>query len=130
MENHNDLKWDEAGLLPAIIQDFSSNEVLMLGWMNKQALDCTISERRTVFWSRSRSKLWRKGEESGFIQNVRELRVDCDLDAILVKVEQVGGITCHTGREHCFFWNYSDNKWQVSEPVIKSPTEIYGHGNE
>ena len=130
MENHNDLKWDEAGLLPAIIQDFSSNQILMLGWMNKQALDCTISEHRTVFWSRSRNKLWRKGEESGFIQHVRELRVDCDLDAILVKVEQVGGIACHTGRANCFFWNYSDNKWLVAEPVIKSPNEIYGDENE
>ncbi len=130
MENVNDLQWDEHGLLPAIAQAWPCGEVLMLAWMNKQALEYTISEGRAVYWSRSRQKLWRKGERSGFIQHVREIRVDCDLDTILLKVEQVGDISCHTGRAHCFFWQHSKNQWRKTMPVLKPSAEIYGEPDE
>ena len=130
METIDDLKWNNDGLIPAITQAWLSGKILMLAWMNREALECTISEGRVVYWSRSREKLWRKGEDSGFVQHVRELRVDCDLDTILIKVEQVGGISCHTGREHCFFWRHSEEKWEIDTPVLKLPTEIYGNENE
>jgi len=130
MDKLSDLQWNEDGLLPVITQSWSSGEILMLAWMNREALECTISEGFAVYWSRSRGKLWHKGEQSGFVQHVRELRTDCDLDTILIKVDQVGEISCHTGRAHCFFWLYSENKWEIDAPVIKSPEKIYGNENE
>ncbi len=130
MDTLDDLKWNEDGLIPAIAQSWSSGEILMLAWMNKESLECSISEGRAVYWSRSRSKLWRKGEQSGFVQHIREIRIDCDLDTILIKVDQVGEIACHTGRANCFFWRYSKDKWEIDTPIIKPSEEIYGNGNE
>ncbi len=123
----NDIQWNEDGLVPAIAQDAESGEVLMLAWMNREALARTIEEGRAIYWSRSRDALWRKGEESGHVQQLRELRIDCDRDTVLMKVEQLGGIACHTGRRHCFFQRLQDGGWQVTEDVIKSPDEIYGN---
>ena len=120
------LSWNEQGLVPAIAQDWMSGEVLMLGWMNREALACTIEEGRAVYWSRSRKSLWRKGEESGNVQRLKELRIDCDADTLLLKVEQIGGIACHTGRRHCFFTRLEDRNWQVTEAVLRDPGEMYG----
>ncbi len=130
MDNLDDLKWNEDGLIPAIAQSWSSGEILMLAWMNKESLECSISEGRAVYWSRSRSQLWRKGEQSGFVQHIREIRIDCDLDTILIKVDQVGEIACHTGRANCFFWRHSKDKWEIDAAIIKPSEEIYGNGNE
>jgi len=121
----DDIKWDADGLVPAIAQDHKSGDVLTLAWMNRQALQLTSAEGRTVYWSRSRQKIWRKGEESGHVQTVREIRLDCDKDAIVVLVEQVGGIACHTGRARCFYHRLEDNRWVIADPVIKDPDEIY-----
>jgi len=121
------IKWNGQGLVPAIAQDWRSGEVLMLAWMNREALACTIDEGRAVYWSRSRGALWRKGEESGHVQQLRELRIDCDADTVLVKVEQVGGIACHTGRRSCFFQRLADGAWQVTDAVLKNPGDIYGN---
>lgn len=118
--------FNEAGLIPAIAQDATSKTVLMVAWMNREALQETIDTSRAVYFSRSRSRLWRKGEESGHVQLVQEIRLDCDGDVILLQVEQVGGIACHTGREHCFYQKLDQNgNWQDSEPVIKPASEIY-----
>ena len=122
-----DIKWNEKGLVPVIAQDWQSGEVLMLAWMNREALEATLTERRVIYWSRSRGKLWRKGEDSGHIQHLKEIRIDCDADTVLVKVEQVGGIACHTGRRRCFFRRLEDGAWRVTEPVIKPPSDIYGN---
>ena len=122
-----DIKWNEDGLVPAIAQDWQSGEVLMLAWMNADALALTIEEGRAIYWSRSRQALWRKGEDSGHVQHLKELRIDCDADTVLMKVDQVGGIACHTGRRRCFFKRYEDGGWMVTEDVIKSPDEIYGN---
>ena len=130
MDNLDDLKWNEDGLIPAIAQSWSSGEILMLAWMNKESLEYSISEGRAVYWSRSRNQLWRKGEQSGFVQHIREIRIDCDLDTILIKVDQVGEIACHTGRANCFFWRYSNDKWEIDAPIMKPPEKIYGNGNE
>jgi len=119
------VKWDEQGLVPAIAQDYQTGKVLMVAWMNKEALKLTAEEQRAIYWSRSRAKLWRKGEESGHIQVLHELRLDCDNDVILMKVEQKGGIACHTGRESCFYSVYSDNEWKPVDPVLKDPNSIY-----
>jgi phosphoribosyl-AMP cyclohydrolase len=119
------VKWDANGLVPAIAQEAESGKVLMVAWMNRAALAQTVSSGEAVYWSRSRRKLWHKGEESGHVQKVRELRLDCDEDVILLSVEQVGGIACHTGRHNCFFQKYSDGKWVEADPVIKDPKEIY-----
>ncbi|MFT5706060.1 MAG: phosphoribosyl-AMP cyclohydrolase [Oceanospirillaceae bacterium] len=119
------LKWDNQGLMPAIAQDHSTGKVLMVAWMNKESLALTISEQRAVYWSRSRSKLWRKGEESGHIQKLHELRLDCDKDVLLLSVEQIGGIACHTGRESCFYSVFKDGQWHVDAEVIKNPATIY-----
>lgn len=119
------LKWGEDGLLPAIAQDVTSNEVLMVAWMNREALMATVASGEAVYWSRSRGRLWRKGEESGHVQKVREIRTDCDGDVILLKVEQSGGIACHTGRRSCFFQRLGEDGWQVVDPVLKEPEEIY-----
>lgn len=119
--------YNEDGLIPAIAQDAQSGQVLMVAWMNAEALQLTASTGRAVYFSRSRQRLWRKGEESGHVQLVKELRLDCDGDVLLLKVEQIGGIACHTGREHCFYRKLDDSgQWQICEPVIKDPHQIYG----
>lgn len=121
----DEVKWDQQGLAPAVTQDFASQRLLTLAWMNREALEATVTESRAVYWSRSRGKLWRKGEQSGHIQRLIELRLDCDSDAILLLVEQIGGIACHTGRESCFFKVYKDGDWIDHDPIIKEPKEIY-----
>ncbi|MFK7892439.1 MAG: phosphoribosyl-AMP cyclohydrolase [Granulosicoccus sp.] len=119
--------FDKAGLVPAIAQDADSGQVLMVAWMNREALSETVQSGRAVYFSRSRQRLWRKGEESGHVQILREIRLDCDGDVILLSVKQVGGIACHTGREHCFFRKLDENgSWQNTGQIIKSPDEIYG----
>lgn len=122
----DDIKWDADGLVPAIAQAQSTGRVLTLAWMNRDALNATAEENRAVYWSRSRKRLWRKGEESGHVQRLVELRIDCDADAILLVVEQVGEIACHTGRESCFYRTYNENRWVVTDEVIKDPADIYG----
>lgn len=119
------IKWDKDGLVPAIAQDHKTGRILMMAWMNREALQLTINEQRAIYFSRSRNKLWRKGEESGHIQKLHELRTDCDKDVVLMQVEQLGGIACHTGRESCFYLRQEDNEWQATDPVIKDPTSIY-----
>ena len=121
----NVIKWNEAGLIPAIAQDQVTNEVLMVAWMNEEALQQTIEMQKAVYWSRSRQQLWRKGEQSGHEQLVSEIRLDCDSDVILLKVEQEGGIACHTGRKHCFFKVLKDGQWVETDPILKNPKEIY-----
>ncbi len=123
------VKWDANGLVPAIAQEALTGKVLMVAWMNRAALEQTVAGGEAVYWSRSRRKLWHKGEESGHVQKVRELRLDCDEDVILLSVEQVGGIACHTGRHNCFFQKYADGKWVVTDPVIKDPKDIYKKGS-
>jgi len=122
----DEIEWNEQGLVPAIAQDAASGRVLTLAWMNREALAETAKTGRAVYWSRSRAKLWRKGEESGHVQKVLELRVDCDADAVLLKVEQVGGIACHTGRESCYFRKLDNGRWVTTDPVKKDPSLIYG----
>jgi len=119
------VKWNRDGLVPAIAQDAANGQVLMLAWMNRDALRATLDSGNAVYWSRSRGRLWRKGEESGHVQKVREIRLDCDEDAVLLRVEQLGGIACHTGREHCFYRKYENGGWVETDPVIKDPKEIY-----
>lgn len=120
------VKWDADGRVPAIAQEARTGKVLMLAWMNRAALEATVREGRAVYWSRSRGRLWRKGEESGHVQIVREIRLDCDHDAILLLVEQQGGIACHTGRERCFYQRLEQDRWVAVEPVLKSERDIYG----
>lgn len=120
------VKWTADGLVPVIVSQAEGGKVLMFAWMNRDALAKTIELRRAVFWSRSRQKLWYKGESSGHVQHVRDIRMDCDNDVIMLAVEQEGGIACHTGRESCFFRELnSDGEWCDVEPVLKSPDEIY-----
>ncbi len=119
------IQWNAQGLVAAIAQDWQSGEVLMLAWMNRQAVECTLAEQRAVYWSRSRNALWRKGESSGNVQRLKELRVDCDGDALLLKVEQVGGIACHTGRRHCFYRRLDGERWTETEGVLRDPQEMY-----
>jgi len=119
------LKWDERGMIPTIAQDASSGRVLMFAFMNRQSLQETINTGSAVYWSRSRQRLWRKGEESGHTQKVKELRADCDSDVLLLKIEQIGGIACHTGRRSCFFNRLDEARWRDVEPVLKNPKEIY-----
>ncbi|MDP2172104.1 MAG: phosphoribosyl-AMP cyclohydrolase [Rhodocyclaceae bacterium] len=121
----NEVKWDEQGLVPAIAQDAKTGEVLMFAWMNREALEKTAELGHAVYWSRSRRKLWHKGEESGHTQTVLEIRTDCDSDVVLLKIEQTGGIACHTGRRSCFFHKLEKDCWQDVEPVLKDPKEIY-----
>ena len=123
----DEIAWNSDGLAPAIAQDAQSGRILMLAWMNRDALKATVSEQRAVYWSRSRQKLWRKGEESGHIQQVRELRLDCDNDVILLQVEQLGSIACHTGRESCFYRVLQDGLWQIVDPVTVSYTHLRAH---
>ncbi|HEB86610.1 MAG TPA: phosphoribosyl-AMP cyclohydrolase [Gammaproteobacteria bacterium] len=121
----DEIKWTENGLVPAIAQDAETGTILMLAWMNRESLALSLKEGRAIYWSRSRNKLWRKGEESGHVQVLKDVRLDCDNDVILLKVEQKGGIACHTGRYHCFFKQWQDGAWVEVEPVIKDPAEIY-----
>jgi phosphoribosyl-AMP cyclohydrolase len=119
------VNWDERGLAPVVTQDAASGRVLTLAWMNRASLAETIRTGQAVYWSRSRGRLWHKGEQSGHVQKVAELRLDCDADAILLRVEQVGGIACHTGRERCFYLKLENGRWVETDPVLKDPAEIY-----
>jgi phosphoribosyl-AMP cyclohydrolase len=132
----SEVHWTEEGLVPAIAQDYKSKRILMVAWMNHEALELTVREQRAIYWSRSRRKLWRKGEESGHVQKLHGIFLDCDADAIILEVEQIGGIACHTGRESCFFRelvnesdktsNVNEKKiWRIVEPVKKDPKDIY-----
>jgi len=122
----DEVHWNDAGLVPAIAQDAVSGEVLTLAWMNRDALARTAQTQSAHYWSRSRGKLWRKGEQSGNAQRVLEIRLDCDNDAVLLLVEQEGGIACHTGRRRCFFQRLEGDAWRTVEPVLKDPKAIYG----
>ena len=119
------LKWDEQGLVPAIAQDAATGRVVMFAWMNREALRETVTSGRAVYWSRSRRRLWRKGEESGHVQMVKSIRADCDGDVLLLAIEQVGGIACHTGRESCFYSELQNGRWVAVDPVLKDPKDIY-----
>ena len=121
----NEVPWDPQGLIPVVTQEFSTGRVLTLAWMNRESLAETVKSGEAVYWSRSRRKLWRKGEESGHRQTLRELRLDCDSDAVLLRVDQVGGIACHTGRESCFFRKLENGRWVTTDPVLKDPAAIY-----
>ncbi|KAF0102296.1 MAG: phosphoribosyl-AMP cyclohydrolase [bacterium] len=121
----NKINWSADGLIPAIAQDAKTGDILMVAWMNRESLKRTVETGEAVYWSRSRKKLWHKGEESGHTQKVLELRLDCDEDVLLMKIEQVGGIACHTGRRSCFFHKLEDGQWVAVDPVLKDPHEIY-----
>ncbi|HAF00474.1 MAG TPA: phosphoribosyl-AMP cyclohydrolase [Methylophilaceae bacterium] len=121
----DEIHWDEQGLVPVIAQEYQTGKVLMFAWMNREALQLTQATNQAVYWSRSRNKLWRKGEESGHVQKVHEIRLDCDEDVLLLSVEQVGGIACHTGRHSCFFKKLEQQSWKVDQPLIKNPEDIY-----
>lgn len=126
MENWLDqVAWTAEGLVPVIAQEASSGKVLMFAWMNRESLRLTRETGKAVYWSRSRKKLWRKGEESGHVQTVKEIRLDCDNDVVLLSVEQLDGIACHTGRHSCFFHRLDEDDWQVVEPVLKEPGQIH-----
>ena len=120
------LRWNEQGLVPAVAQDAASGRILTVAWMNQEALQQTFATMQAVYWSRSRNRLWRKGEASGHVQRVVEIRLDCDADAILLRVEQAGGIACHTGRASCFFRKLENGRWVSTDPVLKDPKLIYG----
>ena len=125
------IKWDADGLIPAIAQDHKTQRVLMMAWMNRESLQLTVNEGRAIYWSRSRGKLWRKGEESGHVQKLHEVRLDCDADVIILMVEQLGGIACHTGRQSCFYRVYDNASWKTVDAVLKDPHAIYaGHSHE
>ena len=126
----DEVPWDELELIAVVTQDFSSGKVLTVAWMNREALAETVKRGEAVYWSRSRKRLWRKGEESGHVQKLRELRLDCDADAILLKVDQAGGIACHTGRESCFFRRLENGKWVTIDAVLKDPSLIYKKGDK
>ena len=125
----DEVNWDANGLVPVIAQEHHSGDVVMFAWMNREALQLSSDTKQAVYWSRSRNKLWRKGEESGHVQKIHEIRIDCDEDVILLKIEQVGGIACHTGRHDCFFQKLEDNEgepdWLAVDPVLKNPDHIY-----
>lgn len=121
----DEVQWTEDGLVPVIAQDAASGEILMFAWMNREALAMTVREGRAVYWSRSRGRLWPKGEESGHVQWIKDIRLDCDKDVVLLKIEQVGGIACHTGRRSCFFHRLEAGQWRTVEPVLKDPKDIY-----
>jgi len=121
----DEVLWGADGLIAAVAQDAASGRVLTVAWMNREALKQTAEKGEAVYWSRSRRRLWRKGEESGHVQKLRELRLDCDADAVLLKVEQAGGIACHTGRESCFYRKLEDASWVTTDPVLKDPAVIY-----
>ena len=119
------IQWNEQGLVPVITQDAASGRVLTQAWVSREALETTVSEGRAVYWSRSRSKLWRKGEESGMVQKLVEVLLDCDNDSLCYRVEQVGGIACHTGRESCFYKKLTNDTWQTTDPVLVDPDQLY-----
>jgi len=121
----DDVKWDKEGLVPAIAQETGTGKILMMAWMNRESLALTVKEGRAIYWSRSRGKLWRKGEESGHVQRLKDIRLDCDNDVVLLEVEQLGGIACHTGRHNCFYKQLKSDEWVEVESVIKNPDEIY-----
>ena len=121
----NQVKWNEDGLVPVIAQETGTGQVLTLAWMNRESLALTLETGHAVYWSRSRQKLWHKGETSGHQQQVKSIRIDCDYDAVLLEVEQLGGIACHTGRHHCFYLRLENNEWVSADPVLKDPKEIY-----
>lgn len=121
----DDIAWDEDGLVPAIAQEAGTKDVLMVAWMNREALCKTAELGEAVYWSRSRRRLWHKGEESGHVQKVLSVRIDCDADVVLLEVEQGGGIACHTGRHSCFFRILRDGRWEAVDPVLKDPETIY-----
>lgn len=123
----DEIHWTADGLVPAIAQDYKTGRILMMAWMNRESLQLTVDEGRAIYWSRSRGKLWRKGEESGHVQKLHELRLDCDADVIVLQVEQLGGIACHTGRESCFYRVYANGAWQTVDAVLKDPHAIYEH---
>lgn len=120
------IKWNDDGLVPVIAQDAEDGRVLMVAWMNREALQLTADGGYAVYWSRSRQKLWHKGEESGNRQQVMEIRLDCDSDVIVLQIEQIGGIACHTGRRSCFYQRLENGAWQTVEPVLKDPADMYG----
>jgi phosphoribosyl-AMP cyclohydrolase len=122
----DEIAWNADGLVPVVTQEVGSNTVLMMAWMNREALILTVQEGRAVYWSRSRAKLWRKGEESGHVQLLKDLRLDCDRDVLLVSVEQLGGVACHTGRHNCFYRKLVDGKWVEEQTVIRDPESMYG----
>ncbi|MGM0593093.1 MAG: phosphoribosyl-AMP cyclohydrolase [Pseudomonadota bacterium] len=121
----DEIKWTEDGLVPVIAQEASSGDVVMFAWMNRESLALTAKKGEAVYFSRSRGKLWHKGEESGHVQRVKSIRVDCDKDVVLLSIEQVGGIACHTGRHSCFYHELRGDEWVAVEPVIKDPKQIY-----
>jgi phosphoribosyl-AMP cyclohydrolase len=126
----DEVRWDERGLIPVIAQEAATGDVLMFAWMNREALQETATSGRAVYFSRSRARLWRKGEESGHVQTVHDIRLDCDNDVILLKITQLGqdsgpSIACHTGRHSCFFHRYDQGQWVAAEPVLKDPQHIY-----
>lgn len=121
----DEVSWTTDGLVPVIVQESATGDILMFAWMNREALELTASTGHAVFWSRSRNRLWHKGEESGHVQKIKEIRLDCDADVILISVEQTGGIACHTGRHSCFFQKLDNRQWVIDQPVLKSPGEIY-----
>ena len=121
----DEVKWDDQGLVPAIAQDHATGQVLMMAWMNRESLQLTLQEGRVIYWSRSRGKLWRKGEESGNVQIVKEMRLDCDADVILLSVDQHGGVACHTGRPHCFYKRMHDGAWVIDLDVVIDPKDMY-----
>jgi phosphoribosyl-AMP cyclohydrolase len=121
----NKINWAQDGLVPAVAQETGSGRVLTVAWMNREALGKTVASGEVHYWSRSRRKLWRKGEESGHVQKLKSVRLDCDEDAIVLEVEQVGGIACHTGRHSCFFQRLEGARWVAADPVLKDPKEIY-----
>jgi len=126
MKPQDTIQFNKNGLVPVITQDFSTNEILMMAWMNEEALSLSIKTKKAVYYSRSRKKLWFKGEESGNSQDIIEIYTDCDQDAILLKVNQKGGIACHTGRAKCFFNKLENDEWKIVSKIIKDPKEIYG----
>jgi phosphoribosyl-AMP cyclohydrolase len=121
----DDIRWNADGLVPAIAQDAVSGDVLMLAWMSRESLARTLDEGEAVYWSRSRERLWKKGEQSGHLQRITDIRLDCDGDTVLLKVQQVAGIACHTGRRSCFYQALRDGHWESVEPVLEAPETIY-----
>lgn len=120
-----EIKWNAEGLVPVITQDYKSYAVLMQAWMNQETLELTVQEGRAVYWSRSRKKIWRKGEESNNQQIIKEICLDCDGDSLLIKVQQIGEIACHTGRKECFYRRLEDGQWVITQPIIKDPATMY-----
>lgn len=124
------IRWNDAGLVPAVAQDSESGQILMMAWMNRESLQETAATRTAVYFSRSRQRLWRKGESSGHTQRVISIRLDCDEDVILLSVEQLGGIACHTGRAHCFYRTLTDGVWETTDAVLRDPAEIYAEASD